>query len=81
MEVPKTWFKQMRNTLIMDKGKSENLRTEEECAKKTFLQYIQEWLSTASVKEMAHTTTGESEEMKDRKSYLQKTKEMMFDLR
>ena len=81
IEVSKVWFTQMRDKLIQTKGSMENNRVKEECTKKTFLIYIQEWLATAGVKRTAQTSNEETEEQKDRKSYLQKIKEMMYDLK
>ena len=49
MEVSKAWFEQMRKTIPHDKGATDGARVEEECAKKTFLLYIQSWLARGDV--------------------------------
>ena len=74
----------MRNTILLgkgEKGETENPRVEEECAKKTFLLYIQSWLAREIATEIAQTAKGESEELKGQKSYLRKIKEMLLDIR
>ena len=54
---------------------------EEECAKKTFILYIQSWLAREDVGRMARTTKEESEGPKGRESYLVKINETVSDLR
>ena len=49
--------------------------------KKAFLIYIQSWLSREAVEKMAQATTEKTEEVKGRKLYLAKIKEIAFGLR
>ena len=49
MELSKTWFGQIRQTTTRDKGGTAYKRVEEECAKKTFLVYIQAVLARDEV--------------------------------
>ena len=49
--------------------------------KKAFLLYIQSWLARDDVDQMARTAKEKSEELKGRKSYIRKIKEMAFDIR
>ena len=84
MEASKECFGQMRNIIIIGKGDSganENSRVAEECTKKTFLLYIQSWIARERIANAAQTTDEECEELKGRKSYLLKIKEMLSDLR
>ena len=84
MEVSMAWFAQMRNAILLGKGDAGalgNPRVMEECAKKTLPLYAQSWLARGSIANAAKTTEEESEEIKDRKSYLLKIKELLFDLR
>ena len=79
MEVSRIWFGYIRESILNDKGAPGGTSLEE-CAKKAFLLYIQSWLSRGEVNKMSRTTKGESEEIKDRKSYMVKIKEMVFGL-
>ena len=83
MEVSKTWFEQIRNTLLLGKDEKreiENPRAGEECAKKTFILHIQSWVERENVEKIAQAN-GETEGMKVRKSYLLEIKQMLFGMR
>ena len=81
MEVSKTWFELALQSIINDKGVTADTRVVEECTKKAFLLYIQSWLARELIGEKARETAEDTEEVKDRKAYLTKVKEMIFDLR
>ena len=80
MDVSKAWFELALQTIINDKGETENTRAREECTKKAFLLYIQSWLSREIVEKVVMATTEDTEETKDRKLHLEQVGEMIFDL-
>ena len=84
LEVSKVWFTQIRQVLIeekTDESVNASPRVVEECTKKAFLWYIQSWLARDEMAKVETTTEEEAEEVKDRKSYLVKIKELLIDLR
>ena len=80
LEVSKDAFGQARENIRAEKNTQAGQRREEH-AKKAPLAYIQAWLSRDEILETAKTTGEETEEVKGRKAYLLKIREMIFDLR
>ena len=68
----KGWFRQMRNTILLDKkekGAVEGQRAEGGCGKKRHPYFTYSRGSLGDIEKISRTTKEETDEMKDRISY------------
>ena len=83
-EVSKDWFREMLDLILKEKAGEVNRNIKghiEEATKKTSIWYIQSWISQGKIDEELLIGENETEDRKDRKSYVIKVKELLQVMR
>lgn len=83
MEVSKGRFRSMLEMMIKEKTGETSSNSRgliEEVTKMTFLLYIQSWISQSKIEEQLQMDQNETEDRKDRKSYMIKVEELLHDM-